>query len=334
MTAIAETAVAESANEPESADAPGVADPASGIVPGRITLTSYMVEAGPWVHLAAERTRLARPDFDHIEVTPQGATLGAEITGVDLTGDVEEPVIAEIRQALLDYKVIVFRDQPLTSAQHTAFARRFGKLEIHPFIIGNPEHPELVRFEKGAATGGFENCWHHDVTWRAIPSMGAVLHAVHVPPTGGDTLFADMCAAYDGLGDEVKERIDGLWAVHDFAQAFGHMVPKGQEAEFRSRYPQVRHPVVCTHPETGRKLIFVNCFFTAFIEGLDPDESRELVKFLAGQAGMPEYQYRVRWAPDTVVFWDNRSVQHYAVSDYYPESRVMERASIVGTRPA
>ena len=312
---------------------PGTSDPASRITPGRLNLPAYDICIGPWVHLAAERARLAQPCFDHIEVTPQGATVGAEIAGVDLTSDLSGAVIAEIRRALLDYKVIVFRDQPLTSAQHVAFARRFGELEIHPFITGNVEHPELVRFEKGVDTGGFENGWHHDVTWRQVPSMGAVLHAVQVPTTGGDTLFADMGAAYDGLDEETKVRIDGLWAIHDFAQAFGHQVPKGQEAEFRARYPQVRHPVVCTHPDTGRKLIFVNCFFTAGIEGSTSDESAALIKHLAGQAGMPEYQYRVSWQPDTVVFWDNRSVQHYAASDYYPDVRIMERASIVGTRP-
>ena len=142
-----------------------------------------------------------------------------------------------------------------------------------------------------------------------------------------------MGAAYDGLDDDLKERIDGLFAVHDFTLAFKHQVAEGKEAEFRARYPLVRHPVVCTHPETGRRLIFVNCYFTSHIDGMDTDEGIALIKYLAGQAGVVEYQYRVRWAPDTVVFWDNRSVQHYAASDYYPDVRIMERASIVGTRP-
>ena len=337
----ATTAVTASGDRDASADGspePGVeqagtSDPASRIAPGRVRIDRYELDLGPWLHLAEERSRLSRPSFAHIRVAPQGATLGAEVSGVDLGTDLSDEAIAEIRQALLDYKVLVFRDQPITPAQHVAFARRFGDLEIHPFITGNSEHPELVRFEKGVDTGGFENGWHHDVTWREVPSMGAILHAVQVPATGGDTLFSDMGAAYDGLADEVKERIDGLFAIHDFMLAFKHQVPEGKQAEFRARYPQARHPVVCTHPETGRKLIFVNCYFTSHIDGMDEDEGVDLIRHLAGQASVVEYQFRVRWEPDTVVFWDNRLVQHYAVSDYYPDVRVMERASIVGTRP-
>ena len=311
----------------------GTSDPAAGIAPGRVRIDQYGLDLGPWLHLAEERSRLARPSFAHISVAPQGATLGAEVSGIDLGAELPDEVIAEIRRALLDYKVLVFRDQPITPAQHVGFARRFGDLEIHPFITGNAEHPELVRFEKGVDTGGFENGWHHDVTWREVPSMGAILHAIQVPATGGDTLFCDMGAAYGGLDGDTKERIDGLFAIHDFMLAFSHQVPDGKQEEFRARYPQARHPVVCTHPETGRKLIFVNCYFTSHIDGMDTDEGIELIRHLAGQAKVVEYQFRVRWAPDTVVFWDNRSVQHYAASDYYPDVRIMERASIVGTRP-
>ena len=251
-----------------AAEQAGTSDPASRVVPGRVRIDRYGLDLGPWLHLADERTRLSRPSFAHISVTPQGATLGAEVGGVDLGSDLSDEVIAEIRQALLDYKVLIFRDQPITPSQHVAFARRFGELEIHPFITGNHQHPELVRFEKGVDTGGFENGWHHDVTWREVPSMGAILHAIQVPATGGDTLFCDMAAAYDGLDDATRERIDGLFAVHDFMLAFKHQVPEGKHDEFRARYPLARHPVVCTHPETGRKLIFVNCYFTSHIDGM------------------------------------------------------------------
>ena len=334
VTANADRNAASESGLGPGAEQAGTSDPASRIAPGRVRIDRYGLDLGPWLHLADERARLANPTFAHIDVVPQGVTLGAEVGGIDLGAELPAEVIAEVRQALLDHKVLVFRDQPITPAQHVAFARRFGELEIHPFITGNAEHPELVRFEKGADTGGFENGWHHDVTWREVPSMGAVLHAIQVPATGGDTLFCDMGAAYDGLDGATKERIEGLSAVHDFMLAFKHQVPEGKHQEFRARYPPARHPVVCTHPETGRRLIFVNCYFTSHIDGMDESEGVALIRHLAGQANVVEYQFRVRWEPDTVVFWDNRSVQHYAASDYYPDVRIMERASIVGTRPA
>ncbi|MEZ5244206.1 MAG: TauD/TfdA family dioxygenase [Acidimicrobiales bacterium] len=311
----------------------GTSDPAGNVTPGRIHIERFGMSLGPWLHLADERHRLANPQFDHISVIPRGATLGAEIGGVDLTTDLSDAQIADIVRALADYKVVYFRDQPITSAQHVAFARRFGDLEIHPFITGNQDHPELVRFEKGADTGGFENGWHHDVTWREVPSMGAILHAIQVPPTGGDTLFSDMGAAYDGLTDEWKQRIEGMHAIHDYMLAFSAQVPDDKKDEMRARYPLVRHPVVRTHPVTGRKLIFVNGYFTSHIEGLDDAESREVITHLIAQAGVLEYQFRLTWEPDTVVFWDNAAVQHYAASDYYPDIRIMERASVVGSRP-
>ncbi len=305
----------------------------SRVTPGRVVIEPYGTALGPCIHLSDERARLAAPVFEHITVTPKGATLGAEVSGMRLSGDLDEAVIAEIRQALLDYKVLIFRDQPLTAAEHVSFARRFGELETHPFLPGNTSTPELVRFEKDAATGGFENGWHHDVTWRECPSMGAILRAVQVPATGGDTVFCDMAAAYDGLSAETRQRIDDLSAVHDYMLAFGRAVPDDKKQEMREAYPQVTHPVVRTHPETGRRLIFVNTYFTSHIVGLDPEESVALVKQLAAEADTLEYQYRVAWENDMVVFWDNRVVQHYAVSDYHPDVRIMERASIIGDRP-
>ena len=160
--------------------------------------------------------------------------------------------------------------------------------------------------------------------------MAAVLHAVQVPATGGDTLFADMCAAYEGLDDDLKARIDGLTAVHDHLKTFGRQVPPEKQAEIRAMFPPVEHPVVRTHPETGRKMLFVNRFFTDRIVGLDRDQSRDLIDTLCRRADIIEYQCRFRWEPDSVAMWDNRSVQHYACSDYWPSVRVMERASIVG----
>ena len=178
--------------------------------PGAFRLPGYPIAVGPFTHVAEERDRLASLRWRHLEVRQLGSTIGGEISGVDLSTDLPEEVVEEIRQALHDYKVIFFRDQPLTPPQHVAFARRFGELETHPFLPSNTGEPELVRFEKTAEVSGYENSWHHDVTWRECSVDGRGLHAVSVPDLGGDTLFADMYAAYDGLDDETKAAIDTL----------------------------------------------------------------------------------------------------------------------------
>ena len=183
------------------------------------------------------------------------------------TSALPDEVVAELRQALHDYKVIFFRDQALTPHQHVVFARRFGDLEVHPFLPSNTGEPELVRFEKTAEVSGYENSWHHDVTWRERPSMGAILHAVSVPDNGGDTLFSDMYAAYDGLDQATKDEIDQLQAVHDFTQTFGHAMSDEERRKAQEQYPPVRHPVVCTHPATGKLHLYVNRPFVSHIEG-------------------------------------------------------------------
>ncbi len=308
-------------------------DPGEFLKGKKFLLGRFDTTAGPVEHIAEERDRLTRLKWENFSAQLLGCTVGAEISDIQIKADMSDEVIAEIRSALLEYKVLFFRNQLISSEEHIGFAQRFGELEVHPFLPSNKERPELVRFQKDQATGGYENGWHSDVTWRECPSMGAVLHAVDVPEIGGDTLFADMYAVYEGLDEELKAKIDPLMAVNDYMQAFGQMVPKEKQAEMRETYPAVLHPVVRTHPETGRKLLYVNRFFTSHIEGMDQKESEELLKMLCRVPEIPEYQCRFRWEKDSMAFWDNRAVQHYAASDYWPNKRVMERASIIGDRP-
>jgi alpha-ketoglutarate-dependent taurine dioxygenase len=308
-------------------------DPSAGLALRPLALADYPIVAGPFGHLAAERERLAGLQWRSFDATPIGATVGAEIHGLDLCRALPDDVIAEMRQALHDYKVLFFRDQPLTPAQHVAFARRFGDLEVHPFIPSNTGEPELVRFEKSADVAGFENSWHHDVTWRERPSMGAILHALTIPERGGDTLFADMYAAYDILDHDTKAQIEHVDAVHDYTNAFGRQVSPERSEQMRLQYPPVRHPIVCTHPATGRRHLYVNRIFVSHIEGMDRDESAALIDRLCRQADYPEHQCRFTWTRHAVAFWDNRAVQHYAASDYWPSARIMDRASIIGDAP-
>ena len=308
-------------------------DPAALVAPRRVRLAPFRVMVGPVTHLAEERERLGALRYEGFEVTQVGTTIGGVVSGVDLTTDLTEEIVAELRRCLVDFKVLFFRDQALTPERHVAFARRFGDLEIHPFIPSNTSQPELVRFEKEAQVGGFENVWHSDVPWRQIPSAAAVLHALEVPAIGGDTMFCDMYAAYEGLDDKTRTRIDGLTAINDFTKAFGHTLDEAGRVAMHEQYPPVEQPVVRTHPESGRRLLYVNRAFTQSIVGLSEVDGNDLIDFLGGQANTPEYQCRFQWEVDSVAFWDNRAVQHYALSDYWPHRRVMERASIIGDRP-
>jgi len=308
-------------------------DPAARLAARRVVLPAYNVELGPRAELHEERARLDALEWSAFKVKRLGATIGAELSDIRLTDDLDDDGVAEIRRALLEFKVIFFRNQPMTATQHVAFAERFGDLEVHPFIPSTTGEPTLVRFDKDGDSAGYENGWHQDVTWRSEPSMGAILRSVHVPTSGGDTLFADMAAAYDGLDDETKKLIDPLTAIHDFMLAFGGQVPAEQIDEVRQLYPPVEHPVVRTHPETERRLIFVNPFFTDHIVGMPEAEGRALIGRLSSLAGRPEYQCRFQWEADSIAFWDNRIVQHYAASDYWPERRIIERASVKGDRP-
>ncbi|MCZ0983150.1 TauD/TfdA family dioxygenase [Streptomyces diastatochromogenes] len=270
--------------------------------------------------------------YELFGLVPCSPTIGAEISGVDLARPLMPELHRELHRALLEWKVLFFRDQHLTPHQHLDFARWWGTPEVHPFLP-KAGLPEVVRLSRGADSPAVENVWHSDVSFDAMPPMGSVLRAVHVPEVGGDTLWADMAAAYDGLPEATKSRLEGLRAVHDFTQSFGKQLGAEDLARAQRKYPPVVHPVVRTLPEAGRKLIYVNRIFTSHIEGLKPEESRELLDFLFDQARHPEYQCRLRWRPGTVAFWDNRATQHYANGDYYPRTRVMERVTILGDRP-
>lgn len=277
---------------------------------------------------------------------PLTCALGAEVHDADLAAVArDDALFAELRRLLLQYKVLFFRDQDVTPAEHVALARRFGDLEDHPVLGSDPEHPGLVRIYKDLDSPAehYENAFHCDATWRECPPMGSVLRSVETPPVGGDTIWVDMVAAHNRLPDEVKTRIAGLRARHSIESSFGAAMPIEQRHALHERYPDAEHPVVRTHPETGEKVLFVNSFTTHFVNYHTPEHVRfgadyapgasNLLTYLISQAAVPEYQVRWRWTRNSFAIWDNRCTQHYAVQDYWPAVRKMERAGIVGDRP-
>lgn len=268
---------------------------------------------------------------DKIRVAPLTPGIGAEIEGIELGGALSDDDIAEVYAALLTHKVIFFRDQDITQEQHIAFARRFGELEVHPITPADQPHREILHLKTAPHRRAGADMWHSDVTWRAQPSLGSILRGRIIPEVGGDTMWADMVAAYEGLSPALKEWICTLSAVHD-GSGFATLQGKPKES-FWEEFPPQRHPVVRTHPDTGERALYVNCSFTTHIEGLSSKESDWLLNHLYDQASKPEYQVRFRWQPNSFAFWDNRSCQHYAVADYWPEMRAMERVTIVGDKP-
>jgi alpha-ketoglutarate-dependent taurine dioxygenase len=272
--------------------------------------------------------------------------IGAELSGLSLAEAItNDDLFGTIRQALLDHKVLFLRDQQVSKAAHVAFAERFGDLEDHPVAGSDPDHPGLVCIYKDldSPPEHFENAWHCDATWREKPPMGAVLRCLECPPTGGDTVWANMVRAYEDLSDDIRERIDGLYARHSIEATFGARMPIEQRHALKSQFPDPEHPVVRTHPETGEKVLFVNSFATHFTNFHTPENVRygqdyspgaaQLLNYLIARAAIPEYQIRWRWQPNSVAIWDNRCTQHYAVMDYWPAVRKMERAGIVGDKP-
>jgi taurine dioxygenase len=267
----------------------------------------------------------------NITISPLTPAIGAEIGNVDL-GQVTDQEIIDIRAALLKHKVVFFREQTLSQAQHIGLARGFGELEIHPATPSSQSNPEVLHIAHGPESKGQENFWHSDVTWREKPSLGSILKAVKVPAVGGDTLFANMVLAYELLPENMKEAITGRVAIHDIARVFAKRLNKSAE-ELRERYPPVEHPIVRTHPETGESVLYVNTAFTSHIKDMDRDESAQLLRTLYLTAANPEIQCRFRWEKGSLAFWDNRASQHFASSDYFPQVRKMERVTIAGDRP-
>ena len=281
-----------------------------------------------------------------MQVEQLTCAIGAELTGVSLADAVhDDGLFAEIRAQLLKHRVLFLRDQDITRAEHVAFARRFGELEDHPVAGSDPEHKGLVRIYKNPdqPNDRYENAWHADATWRAAPQFGAVLRCVETPAVGGDTMWANMVLAYDKLPQDVKDKIAALRARHSIEASFGSAMPIERRLALKAQYPDAEHPVVRTHPETGEKVLFVNAFTTHFTNYHTPDRVRygqdanpgagQLLAYLISQAYIPEYQVRWRWKKNSVAIWDNRATQHYAVMDYPPCHRKMERAGIIGDVP-
>jgi len=280
---------------------------------------------------------------DSIKVEPLTCSIGALLSNVNLgVASRDAGLVAEIRVLLLKHRVLFFRDQDISRAEHVAFARHFGELEDHPVAGSDPEHPGLVRIYKSPdqPNDRYENSWHTDATWREKPPFGCVLRCVECPPVGGDTMWANMVLAYERLPEPIKAQIAGLRARHSIEASFGAAMPAEKRLALHAQFPDAEHPVVRTHPETGEKILFVNAFTTHFTNfhtaqnvrvGQDyaPGAS-QLLQYLISQAFIPEYQVRWRWKPNSMAMWDNRSTQHYAVMDYPPCHRKMERAGIVG----
>ena len=299
---------------------------------------TYAIKEGPAV--------VRSPTGTTIRVDPLTCTIGAELSGVSL-GDAsrDDTLFAEIRSLLLEHKVLFFRDQDMSRAEHVAFARRFGELEDHPVVGSDPDHPGLVRIYKGPDSRNeqYENAWHCDTTWRERPQFGAVLRCTECPPVGGDMLWVNMGEAYRRLPQQVKAQIAPLRARHSIEASFGAAMPLEKRLALHAQYPDAEHPVVRTHPDTGEKILFVNAFTTHFTNYHRPENVRFgqdaspgaalLLSYLISQAYVPEYQVRFRFRRNSVAVWDNRCTQHYAVQDFWPAVRNLERAGIVGDRP-
>ena len=273
-----------------------------------------------------------------LQVNPMSGAIGAEVSGIDLSEELTDIEFSELESLFLQYEVLFFRDQPIPPEAHARFARRFGEPQCHeayPHISG---FPELTILENDKEHPSKIEMWHTDMTFRPCPPVGSILHGVVIPERGGDTLFASMSAAYDNLSETLQSFLSGLTAIHDFSHGFRESLdePGGRErlGQMLSDNPPVEHPVIRTHPVTGKKGVFVNSLFTVEICGMKTKESDALLQFLYDHAVLPEHTCRFSWQPNSIAFWDNRITQHKPVNDYWPQRRKMQRITIDdGIRP-
>ena len=272
---------------------------------------------------------------DELEVRRLAGALGAEITGVDLAHDLPDETVAHIRRAFVEHQVIFFRDQKLTPEQQMRFGRKFGPLNVHPYVAGMADHPEVMEIIKEPEDRvNFGGGWHSDMSFLPQPSIGSILYAIEVPAFGGDTLFASQAAAYDALSAGLKRMLDGLSAVHSAGREYsaqGHSAQKRKSmsvVEAEGAVGEYVHPVVLVHPETGRKSLYVNPAFTMRFDGWTERESKPLLDFLFAHSRYEAFTCRFTWAPGSVAFWDNRSVWHFALNDYPGQRRHMRRVTV------
>ena len=271
-----------------------------------------------------------------INIHPTARSLGAEILDVDVT-DLSQDDFERIRSAYIEHGVIFLRDQKLSPEQHIEFAERWGTINVNRFFTPVEKYGQIAEVRKEAdQTFNIGGSWHTDHSYDTVPAMGSILLAREVPLTGGDTLFASMYAAYEGLSDEFKKTIEGLDAVHSSRHVFGAETHENQEFEGRfgnsaAATQDAVHPVVIVHPESGRKALYVNPGFTVGIKGWSAEESQALLKFLYQHAVRPEFTCRFHWQPGSIAFWDNRATWHYALNDYQGQRRLMHRITLEGS---
>ncbi len=274
--------------------------------------------------------------YETIEVAPLSANIGAEISGVDLSQRLGNQTFSEIHDALMEHQVIFFRDQLMDWEQHKAFGRRFGELHVHPTAPSPEGHPEILTIRGDAKSKRVAGKhWHTDVSCDEEPPMGSILHLHEVPVPGGDTMFASMYAAYEALSDSMKEFLADKCAWHEsehvHGKRYGHK--GGMRDGDESPFPKALHPIVRTHPVTGKKALYVNANFTTLIEGLTEKESDVILGMLCDHIDTPEFHCRFAWRDNSVAFWDNRCTQHKALWDYYPKTRHGYRVTVQGDRP-